>query len=132
MPGRDAATMTLVIGSIGRSHEADGLSVETDHLNRVRMPEHFTAEDVARIATDYELLAKMMRERPSEMGDLLDAHCRRDHEESRRLASDLNLSEENFVAQGGGIIWGVVAAVVICDIVTSCVDGFVHPESYHH
>ncbi|MFF1613244.1 hypothetical protein ACFVYA_36225 [Amycolatopsis sp. NPDC058278] len=119
-----ATTVTLMMGITDYAYDAQGLAMSTDHLTRVRLPEQFAAEDIARMRTDFELLAKAMRDHPSEMALLLGAHCSKDAAVSRRIADELGLSEDNFKAQGGGIIWGVVAAAVLCDVLTACLTGW--------
>jgi hypothetical protein len=69
---------------------------------------------------DFELLAAALRDYPTEMTNLLEAHFRKDTTASRTIAKTLGLSEESFKAQGGGIIWGVVGAAVVCDVFTGC------------
>ena len=113
-------TMTLVLGIVDFSHYRNGLVQATDHLTRVQLPSRLSTEDVQRMGKDFELLAAAFREHPTEMTSLLEAHFRKDTNTSRQIADTLGLSEEAFKAQGGGIIWGVVGALVVCDVFTGC------------
>jgi hypothetical protein len=98
-------------------------ALSTDHVTRVQLPNRLSAEDVERMRRDFELLATALRDHPTEMRDLLEAHFRKDTTTSRRIAETLGLSEEAFKAQGGGIIWAVVGAAVVCDVFTGCLTG---------
>jgi hypothetical protein len=112
------------MGITDYQHSQQRLAMSTDHLTRVQLPAEFSADDIQRIRTDFELLATAMREHPDEMAELLGAHSRRDTDAAKRIAETLDLSEERFVAQGGGIIWGVVAVAVVCDVLTACLTGW--------
>jgi hypothetical protein len=107
--------------NFGRDQE--GFTLSTDHVTRVQLPNRLSAEDVERMRRDFELLATALRDHPTEMRDLLEAHFRKDTTTSRRIAETLGLSEEAFKAQGGGIIWAVVGAAVVCDVFTGCLTG---------
>jgi hypothetical protein len=113
-------TMTLALGVTNVSHKLHDVDVSTDHLTRLQLPNRMSRQDVRRMQRDFEILAEALREHPTEMANLLEAHFRMDTKTSRRLAYDLGLSEEAFKARGGGILWAVVGALVLCDVVTGC------------
>ena len=116
-------TMTLVLGITNFRQDQEGFILSTDKQTRVQLPSELSTEDVQRMRRDFELLAAALRDHPTEMKNLLEAHFRKDVVSSRRIAETLGLSEESFKAQGGGIIWGVVAVVVVCDVLTGCFTG---------
>lgn len=122
--GRHSDTLTLVCGTVGFERTDHGLAMSSDHINRVRVPDRFSQQDIQRIQRDYELLADMFRDHPTEMASMLEAHARKDITTSRRIASSLGYSEEYFEAEGGGIFWGLVAGLVVCDVFTSCISSF--------
>jgi len=119
-PDDGGNTMALVLGVVDFSHDREGFVLSTDHLTRVQLPSRLSAEDIQRMRTDFELLATALRDYPTEMTSLLEAHFRKDTDTSRRLADEVGLSEESFKEQGGGIIWAVVGALVVCDVITGC------------
>ena len=116
-------TMTLVVGIANVSQDRDGFVLSTDKQIRVQLPSQLSTEDVQRMRRDFELLAAALRDYPTEMKNLLEAHFRKDTVTSRRIAESLGLSEESFKAQGGGIIWAIVGGIVVCDVFTGCVTG---------
>lgn len=113
-------TLSLVLGVVGFGHDMEGFPLSTDHLTRLQLPSRLSSEDIDRMRTDFELLAGVLRDNPKEMADLFGAHLRKDTATSRRVAQSLGLSGEYFKEQGGGIIWAVVGALVVCDIVSGC------------
>ncbi|MFC8393628.1 hypothetical protein [Streptomyces sp. NPDC057238] len=120
-------TLTLICGAVGFERDQHGLTMTSDHVNRVQVPTRFSPEDIQRIQRDYELLAGMFRDHPGEMAQMLEAHARKDFEASRSMATALGYSEKYFEDEGGGIFWGVVAGFVACDIFTRCISSFFPP-----
>jgi hypothetical protein len=118
--GEAENTMSIVLGIVGFDHGMDGFPLSTDHLTRVKLPSRLTPEDLKRMQTDFELLAGTLRDHPTEMAQLFEAHCRKDTTTSRRIAKSIGISEESFKQQGGGVIWAVVGALVVCDVFSGC------------
>jgi hypothetical protein len=118
--GDSDKTMSIVLGVVGFDHEMDGLPLSTDHVTRIQLPERLSPADLSRMRTDFELLAAALRDYPAEMTNLLEAHFRKDIASSRKIAETIGLSEQSFKAQGGGIIWALVAGLVICDVLAGC------------
>jgi hypothetical protein len=117
-------TLTLVCGFVGVARSDHAFPMSMDRVNRVRLPSRFAPEDIERIRIDFELLAGLFRDHPDEMASLLESYVRKDATASRSVAASLGISEDTFTAQGGGIFWGLVAAIVVCDVVTRCIDSF--------
>lgn len=119
-----ADTVTLICGIVGLDRGDHAFPMSMDKVNRVRLPSRFGPEDIQRIGTDFEILAGMFRDHPEEMARMLESYARKDAAASRKMAESLRISEETFTSQGGGIFWGVVAGLVVCDILTRCIDSF--------
>ncbi|MCX5382728.1 hypothetical protein [Streptomyces sp. NBC_00083] len=116
-------TLTLALGVTDYRRTHLGFTTSAEHVNHVRLPSRFAPEDIRRALRDYELLADTLRTHPVEMAELLEAHARKDGAASRAVAARLGISEESFEAEGGGIVWGVVVAVIVCDVFTGCFTG---------
>jgi hypothetical protein len=94
---------TGIIGVEGFSHTADEMTVTKDYVSRIQLRTSFTRKDLDVIAKDCELLAKLLRERPQEMIELLEAAARNELGKARTIANKIGLTEEHFVSQGGGL-----------------------------
>ncbi|MEU3630499.1 hypothetical protein AB0E11_00705 [Streptomyces fradiae] len=119
-PGYGSDSTTLVFGVTGLSHDHEGLALSTDHVHQVRLPSRISTDDVRRMTADFEILAEAFRENPEDVARMLEAHARRDTDTSRALARSLGFTEDRFEERGGGIIWAVVGAAVVCDVFTGC------------
>ncbi|MER0449070.1 hypothetical protein ABR738_31720 [Streptomyces sp. Edi4] len=119
----EAETLTLALGVTGYARSHAGLAASADHVNHIKLPGRFTPEDLHRALRDFELLADTLRAHPEEMTQLLEAHAMKDAKAARAVAARLGISEESFEAEGGGIVWGVVVAVIVCDVFTGCFTG---------
>jgi hypothetical protein len=100
-------------GLSGRKHIPGGITVKSDRSFSLDMPSRFTPEDMQRILRDCEGVAAILREHPQEAADLFEKVARNQDAEAREVATRLGMTEESFQAQGGGIIWWVVGAIVV-------------------
>ncbi|SRR6266542_4096493 len=117
-------TLTLICGFVDVERSNHAFPMLMDRINRVRLPSRFSPEDIQRIRRDFELLAGLFKDHPEEMASLLESYVRKDATASRGMAASLGISEDTFTEQGGGIYWGLVAAIVVCDVLTRCIDSF--------
>jgi hypothetical protein len=109
-------TIYGTVGLAGFSHTTAGFEVATDRILRIAVPQKFSLENIKRMQRDFEILAEILQKHPEEMTALLEASMQNNILEAHRLAQELGLTEEEFESKGGGIIWGLVAGIVVADV----------------
>jgi hypothetical protein len=82
-------------------------------LRRQGIPKQFTPQDLRRAQRDCEILATKLRDNPEDMTALLDAVLQDRGQDAVRMIKELGLGEEEITAQGGGLFWLVVIAVLL-------------------
>ena len=102
-----------VVTLSGFKHTTGGFTISRDHVVRVEMPEHFTTEDIQRFRNDAELLTARLRESPEEMKALLDTAIQGNIRQAQQIAQNLKLTEDDFSAQGGGLIGLIILGIII-------------------
>jgi hypothetical protein len=82
-----------------------------ERLFPVDVPERL---DFSRVEKDCEQLSRLIHEHPKEMNEFFEAAIKRhDFSAARNIGEKLGLNEQKFAANGGGLIWLVVAVVII-------------------
>ncbi|MDP9372191.1 MAG: hypothetical protein M3Q65_06995 [Chloroflexota bacterium] len=84
-----------------------------DNIGRLELPQQFSPEDLQRAQRDGEILAGKRRDSPTEMAALLTTIVQRKGHGTRQAVEQLGLTEEQVSAQGGGLMWLVVVAVLL-------------------
>ena len=102
-----------VVTLSGFKHTMGGFTISRDHVVQVEMPEHFTTEDIQRFRIDAERLAARLRESPEEMKAFLDTAIQGDIRQAQQIAQKLKLTEEDFSAQGGGLIGLIIVGIIL-------------------
>jgi hypothetical protein len=105
--------MDVTIGISGIRRTIDGLGTSQARTLRIRVPERFTDSDLGVVRRDADEIAALLRDRPSEMTELLRAALAADMAAARRIAASIGLGEAAFEAKGGGLIWWVVVVVAV-------------------
>jgi hypothetical protein len=89
------------------------LATSTDYVRRLAVPTKFTKQDIERARKDCEILAGKLQGHSDDMVTLLNAISEGRVEDAKQKARELGLEEHEFVAQGGGLMWLVVIAVLL-------------------
>jgi hypothetical protein len=99
----------LTFGLTGIEQRVGDFETATEVVLKVRAPASFKASDMKRMSRDCDLLKQRLDENPNEMGELLSLVIAGRLQDARPLAKRLKLREEDFAAQGGGLLWLAVA-----------------------
>jgi hypothetical protein len=105
-----------VVGLTACEGKTGGFSVSTDRVLRIELPRQFTEKDLEVMHKDFQQLAALLKDRPKDMASFFNASLNHKIREANGAAKKLGLREEEFTAEGGGIIWWVVGAVVAADV----------------
>jgi hypothetical protein len=101
----------VIFGLTGFETTIDGVCVSADRTARLELPETFTPDHMERIRNDLAILADTAAQKPNEMMAFQNAVLTRDPA-AGRLADELGLTEEKMAANGGGLVWVVIAIAV--------------------
>jgi len=104
----------VVIGLTGFHARRDGLEISSDQILRIEVPAVATEQHLELMRNDLGAITKIVGEYPQQVLSIQNAVLRHDLASANRLAEEIGLTEENMVANGGGM-WGYIllAAVVI-------------------
>jgi hypothetical protein len=100
----------LILGMTGMEAQLGSFGTVNDASLKLRLPETFAPSDIKRIARDCEVLKQKLDNDPGAMRELLTLVVGGRFAEARSVAEKLKLTEEDFAADGGGLIWLAVAA----------------------
>lgn len=100
----------LMLGITGMEGQLGGFSTVTDVLLKLQAPATFAPSDIKRIARDCEVLKQRLDKDPGAMCEFLTLVVEGRFAEAHPLAKKLKLTEEDFAAQDGGLLWLAVAA----------------------
>lgn len=103
----------------GKAKTIDGTETFLKRLIRIEVPQEFTPEVIGRMKRDCERFAEILGNHPEDSAELFKAVTSNDLSSARAVATRLGVTEEGFIADGGGLIWWVVGAVVVAVIVAS-------------
>lgn len=101
-----------VIGLTGFEATVGGARVIRDRLIRLDLPQNFTRYDIQLVQEDLKILSDMADRHPEKLLALQNAVLKHDYGAARRLASEIGLNEEEFVARGGGGIAVIIAIAI--------------------
>jgi hypothetical protein len=103
-----------VIGVTGFSAERSDVRIHGEQILRIDIPPTVTEEHLEQMRNDLRVLSGVVAENPQAVMNIQNAVLRNDMVVANDLARSVGLTEENMVANGGGM-WGyiLVAAVVI-------------------
>lgn len=79
----------------------------------VDVPAALTSEDVQTITKDLEILLNTLKEKPSVLSDILAAGASGNYAKARHIGMENGLTEDQFVAAGGGYVGAVVVACAV-------------------
>ena len=102
---------TAVFGLAGLESTVSGITMSTERVAHLKLPETLTDEHLSRISKDLEILSDVVSNRGSELAALHEAVIAQDPK-ARQIARDVGLAEEDMIAKGGGIVLLVVAIAV--------------------
>jgi hypothetical protein len=102
-----------ILGLTGLHAVIDGITVTSDRMVRMDLPEAFTEGNLKTMVRDLEILTEAMRENPVDITSLHNSLVANDLGKAKQLASKLGLTEPQFQAQGGGYLWVVVAVIAV-------------------
>lgn len=83
----------------------------SDHIQRLEIPRDIKREDAERAQRDCEILAARLRDHPEEMSALLRNLQEGNLTEAHETVKKLGLTEDDFVAEGGGALWMLILLV---------------------
>src|SRR4051794_23620769 len=101
----------LVFGLTGYAATVGGVNVTRDRVARLDLPQNFSAENLKTMQKDLEILSQAVANSPDDIVALQNAVLANNFHSARDVAHKLGLAEEALVAQGGGYVWLVVAAI---------------------
>jgi hypothetical protein len=104
----------VVIGVTGFQSRRDGLNISSDHILRIQLPPVATEGDLELMRNDLRTITRIVDDHPQTVLDMQNAVLNHDIVSANRMANEIGLTEENMMANGGGM-WGyiLIAAVVI-------------------
>jgi hypothetical protein len=82
-------------------------------LDRLEIPESLSPADIRRAARDAKVLYERLTEHPKEMHELLSAVLKGDKKSAQGGIRQLRLTEADFEAEEGGLLWLVVLIVLL-------------------
>jgi hypothetical protein len=101
-----------VVGLTGLDVSEGGLTITTDRLARMALPETFERAHLSTAQRDLAILTELLEQYPDQVVELQNAVTGRDMGRARSIAANIGLSEERFVAGQGGV-WGLVIVIAI-------------------
>ena len=106
--------LQAVVGVTGFRATHGSVTVSGEHFVRIDLPDTATEEHLDLMRNDLRVLTQILDDHPRTLLDIQNAVLRNDIPTANRLANEVGLTEENMVANGGGM-WGYIlaAAVVI-------------------
>jgi hypothetical protein len=104
----------VVIGVTGFHSRRDGLNISSDHILRIELPPVATEAHLDLMRNDLRTITRIVSDYPQTVIDIQNAVLNHDLVSANRMANEIGLTEENMIANGGGM-WGYIllAAVVI-------------------
>ena len=104
----------LRLGIIGHTAERLGTFIHTDQTLRVELPAEFTEAHLAQLKYDTQFVLDLIERDPDAIMSIQGAILRNDFAKANEVARDVGLTENNMIANDGGM-WGYIllAAVVI-------------------
>ncbi len=109
-PERSGAT--LVIGFVGPPAPDYGFDVATGRSVRVEVPKKFTSDQVALAAKDSEIIAGILKDHPHEFEQIVSYVTAGNISKAKKVASEIGLTEKDFVKKRGGC-WAVVIVIAV-------------------
>jgi hypothetical protein len=108
-----------VIGLQEVQTSASEFSLSHDQVHRIKIPFPITDQYVGKAARDFEIMAQLLRDKPKQMQQLLQAVCEGRNQDAQHIAKSLGLSEHQIAQQGGGQWWFVVWAIIVAIIIVA-------------
>jgi hypothetical protein len=104
----------LRLGIIGDGAERLGTFIHTDQTLRVALPSEYTEAHLAQMKQDTRFILDLMERDPDAIMKIQGAILRNDFAKANEVARDVGLTENNMLANDGGM-WGwiLLAGVVI-------------------
>jgi hypothetical protein len=117
MKGADVASndsRQVIIGVTGFQSRRDELNISSDHILRIELPPVATEAHLELMRNDLGTITRIVADYPQTVLDIQNAVLNHDLVSANRMANEIGLTEENMIANGGGM-WGYIllAAVVI-------------------
>jgi hypothetical protein len=115
-----------VIGVSGFRAESGGVGVTGERFIRIDLPPTVTEEHIALMQKDLAIMAEIAQQHPKDMTDLQNAVVRHDFQTATQLAESIGLTEEQFVARGGGqvgVALGILVGLVVVAVVVDALSG---------
>lgn len=87
--------------------------ISSENRVQIELPKTHAKADVARAQRDCEILGAILKSNPERVVELLQAARSNEREKAQKLARELGLTEDAFLAQEGGFVGLVIVIVLI-------------------
>jgi hypothetical protein len=103
----------LTISFDGKSNSNDGLSTSSGLSLLLGISEQFTEAHINKIIKDSEIFRRQFKANSRKAVELLNQISSRKKDHGKKLLIEMGLTEEDFVKEGGGCIWLLIALILL-------------------
>ncbi|MEY2517706.1 MAG: hypothetical protein QOJ89_5064 [bacterium] len=108
-----ASDVHVVIGMTGLTTQSGGFTIKQDRVLSFPVPRDFASSHCAVARRDFELLAEIAGKESESLGRLHKAAIENDPATATRIANEIGLTEERFVAEGGGVWTAMIVLAAV-------------------
>lgn len=108
--GKSSGTVVVGVSGIGQLQSI--FDVSPGRSVRIDIPKNFTDDHFDLAARDIEILGEILKSHSSECCQIVNAVNAGNFKDAQKIAEQINLTEKNFISQGGGI-WGLILFIAV-------------------
>lgn len=102
----------VIVGVNNAVRHEGGFELYEDKVVRVVVPCECRKDDISKLKKDCHILLELADKYPEEMSSLFQHVSEGNLARAQGVAKKLNLSEEDFIKKGGGLLWLAIPVAV--------------------